>query len=72
MEGDTFVLQGLTYGSFTRRGAREALLDLYGCEPHANNYGGSVLLRVRTPAEAGGGQGWARCATREGCARPTA
>ena len=31
-------------GAFTRAGVAEALIDLEGCEPHANLYGGTVLL----------------------------
>jgi len=46
-------LTSVVYGSFTKTGTREALVDLNGCEPHANNYGGTVLLR-RTS------NGWSR------------
>jgi hypothetical protein len=42
-------------GSFTRPSAVEALADYEGCEPHAGNFGGSVLLR-KQPA------GWERLA----------
>ena len=42
-------------GSFTRPAVAEALADYEGCEPHANNFGGSVLLR-KQPA------GWQRVA----------
>jgi hypothetical protein len=35
----------VVYGSFTKPGIREALVDLSGCQPHSDNYGGSVLLR---------------------------
>ncbi len=45
----------VTRGSFTSRAAVEALADYEGCEPHAGNFGGSVLLRRR-------GVGWERVA----------
>lgn len=40
----SFSLYGVIYGSFTRAGAQQAVADFSGCEPHANNFGGSVLL----------------------------
>ena len=46
---------GVTRGSFTSPSAVEALADYEGCEPHAGNFGGSVLLRRR-------GTGWKRVA----------
>ncbi|MEA5551109.1 hypothetical protein VB713_09005 [Anabaena cylindrica UHCC 0172] len=46
-------ITSVIYGSFTKAGTREALVDLNGCQPHAGNWGGSVLLR-RT------NQGWSR------------
>ena len=46
---------GVTRGSFTSPSAVEALADYEGCEPHAGNFGGSVLLRRR-------GTGWERVA----------
>lgn len=39
------ILTSVVYGSFTKAGIREALVDISDCEPHAANYGGSVLLR---------------------------
>ena len=42
-------------GSFTRPSTAEALADYEGCEPHAGNFGGSVLLRRQ-------GAGWERVA----------
>lgn len=47
----SFALYGVIYGSFTRAGNQEAIADFFGCEPHADNFGGSVLLE-KTP------QGW--------------
>jgi hypothetical protein len=49
----TATLTSVVYGSFTKAGIREALVDLGDCEPHAGNWGGSVLLR-RT------NKGWSR------------
>ena len=45
--GDKMTLGGVTYGQFLNSKDTYALLDLSGCEPHANNFGGSVLLRWR-------------------------
>jgi hypothetical protein len=39
-----FSLKSVIYGSFTRTGASEAVAGFSGCEPHSDNYGGSVLL----------------------------
>lgn len=39
------TLTSVVYGSFTKAGVNEAFVDLEGCEPHAGNWGGSVLLR---------------------------
>lgn len=36
---------GMIFGHFTVAGAQEALLKTNGCESHANNMGGDVLLR---------------------------
>lgn len=44
---DKMTLEGVTYGKFLNSKDTYALLDLSGCEPHANNFGGSVLLRWR-------------------------
>ncbi|WP_427157922.1 hypothetical protein ACQFX9_19925 [Aliinostoc sp. HNIBRCY26] len=41
----TGTLTSVVYGSFTKAGTREALVDLSDCEPHAGNWGGTVLLR---------------------------
>ncbi|MFM6139249.1 MAG: hypothetical protein ACKO3K_02615 [Cuspidothrix sp.] len=55
----TATLKSVVYGSFTKAGIREALVDLGDCEPHAGNWGGSVLLR-RT------NQGWSRILYEQG------
>ncbi|WP_174763541.1 MULTISPECIES: hypothetical protein [unclassified Anabaena] len=55
----TATLTSVVYGSFTKAGSREALVDLGGCEPHAGNWGGSVLLR-RT------NNGWSRIRYEQG------
>ena len=39
------VITAVTYGSFTAAQRQEAVADLSGCEAHAANFGGSVLLR---------------------------
>lgn len=44
---EKMTLTAVTYGRFLNAGDTYALLDLSGCEPHANNFGGSVLLRWR-------------------------
>jgi hypothetical protein len=44
LEGD-FGLSNVMYGKFTDAKKTDALLDMYGCEAHVNNFGGSVLLR---------------------------
>ncbi|MCW5312958.1 hypothetical protein GTQ43_03560 [Nostoc sp. KVJ3] len=43
--GSGGTLTSVVYGSFTKAGTREALIDLGDCEPHAGNWGGTVLLR---------------------------
>jgi hypothetical protein len=48
---NSFSLYGVIYGSFTRAGNQEAVANFSGCEPHANNFGGSVLFE-KSP------QGW--------------
>jgi hypothetical protein len=40
-----YQLRHIHYGSFTKAGLVEATATLYGCEAHAGNYGGTVLLR---------------------------
>ncbi|MBD2414210.1 hypothetical protein FACHB389_21395 [Nostoc calcicola FACHB-389] len=51
--GSGGTLTSVVYGSFTKADTREALVDLSDCEPHAHNWGGTVLLR-RT------NNGWSR------------
>ena len=46
LEG-TLTPQAVTYGKFLNGRDIYALLDLSGCESHASNFGGSVLLRWR-------------------------
>jgi hypothetical protein len=41
---DYFGIQTIIQGSFTAPGAVEAVASFKGCEPHAENYGGSILL----------------------------
>ncbi|WP_424949783.1 hypothetical protein [Deinococcus sp.] len=43
----TMTLEAVTYGRFLNNTDTYALLDLSGCEAHANNFGGSVLLQWR-------------------------
>lgn len=38
------TLTSVIYGNFTKAGNQEALVDLGGCEAHAANFGGTVLL----------------------------
>lgn len=40
-----FALEAAFRGSFTASGRNEALTIWYGCEPHAFDWGGAVLLR---------------------------
>jgi hypothetical protein len=40
----SFSLYGVIYGSFTHAESQEAVANFSGCEPHANNFGGSVLF----------------------------
>jgi hypothetical protein len=53
MNGDSdtiaFSLQGVIYGSFTRAGVQQSVASFSGCEPHVNNFGGSILLE-KSPA----------------------
>jgi hypothetical protein len=39
-----FELRKVLKGSFTRPGASEQLVEFFGCEPHADNFGGTMLL----------------------------
>lgn len=41
---DFFGIQTIIRGSFTAPGAVEAVASFEGCEPHAENFGGSILL----------------------------
>lgn len=40
-----FAIEKVVYGSFTESTVKEAVVDFFGCEGHANQYGGSVLVR---------------------------
>jgi len=42
---ESFGLRTVIYGSFTARGAEEAVASFEGCESHATGFGGSILLR---------------------------
>lgn len=44
MHDETFSLRTALFGSFTAPGIEEAVADFSGCEPHATDYGGSILL----------------------------
>ncbi|HEV2351235.1 MAG TPA: hypothetical protein VG028_15465 [Terriglobia bacterium] len=39
-----FELRKVLEGSFTKPGANEVLAEFFGCEPHAANFGGMLLL----------------------------
>ncbi|MBD2132635.1 hypothetical protein H6F47_09400 [Sphaerospermopsis sp. FACHB-1094] len=39
------VLTSIVYGNFTKSSNNEALIDLEGCKPRADNSGGSALIR---------------------------
>jgi len=39
-----YEIEAVYPGSFTRTGAREAAVVMAGCEPHAGNYGGTLLV----------------------------
>jgi hypothetical protein len=39
-----FELRSLLKGAFTRPGANQTLAEFFGCEPHASNFGGTLLL----------------------------
>lgn len=43
----SFALRTVIYGSFTAPGVEEAIASFEGCEPHATEFGGSILLRKR-------------------------
>ena len=40
-----FTLESTYFGGFTSANAEEVLATFVGCEPHGNNWGGTVLLR---------------------------
>jgi hypothetical protein len=44
-----FELRKVLSGSFTRPGAKEVLAEFYGCEPHAYNFGGTLILDQSGP-----------------------
>lgn len=48
---EKFQLRSLVEGSFTAPGAHEAVAGFEGCEPHTDEYGGSILLEAS-------GQSW--------------
>jgi hypothetical protein len=41
----SFALRTVIYGSFTAPGVEEAVASFEGCEPHAEEFGGTILLR---------------------------
>jgi hypothetical protein len=41
-----FELRNVLKGAFTRPGANQVLAEFYGCEPHAYNFGGTLLLEA--------------------------
>jgi hypothetical protein len=43
--GEALKLETVLYGHFLSVRETAAILDVSGCEPHANNYGGTVILR---------------------------
>jgi hypothetical protein len=44
---DSRVFSSIMYGRFLGVGETNAILDMQGCEPHANNFGGTMILRWR-------------------------
>jgi hypothetical protein len=44
LKSPTFELRKVLKGSFTRSGANELLGEFFGCEPHAANFGGTMIL----------------------------
>jgi hypothetical protein len=44
-----FELRKVLTGSFTRAGAKEVLAEFFGCEPHADNFGGTLILDQSGP-----------------------
>ncbi|GAA4022633.1 hypothetical protein GCM10022631_41430 [Deinococcus rubellus] len=43
--GEGLTPTAVSYGHFTGSRLTDALVDMDGCEPHVNNFGGSLLLR---------------------------
>ncbi len=44
-EGPAFELRAVMRGAFAQAGANELAAEFFGCEPHVNNFGGTLLLR---------------------------
>jgi hypothetical protein len=44
---DSRVFSSVMYGRFLSAGETNAIMDMQGCEPHANNFGGTMILRWR-------------------------
>lgn len=44
-QNDILTPNTVIYGHFTDARATDALVDMSGCEPHVNNFGGSLLMR---------------------------
>jgi hypothetical protein len=44
---DSQVFSSIMYGRFLGVGETNAFMDMQGCEPHANNFGGTMILRWR-------------------------
>ena len=42
---DSLVFSSIMYGHFLSAKETNAIMDVSGCEPHANNFGGTVILR---------------------------
>jgi hypothetical protein len=56
---DFFELELVLAGSFSRAGAREAAAVFNGCEPHSENWGGTLLVEWK-------GQAWSPVSYRSG------
>lgn len=46
---DFYPIEGVTRGSFTAPGADQRAVVFQGCEPHASNYGGTLLVDAVAP-----------------------
>jgi hypothetical protein len=44
-----FELRKVLTGAFTHPGSQEVLAEFYGCEPHASNFGGTLILNRSGP-----------------------